>query len=280
MKKKRIWMGCIVIFLALTVCIVLEQRYSHSYGVFLSLDNSAENLEQMADYQTIVLDASYFSAEDIGKLKENGNTVLSYLNVGALENFRSYYDEYSYLKLGDYENWDEEIWMDVSNAEYQSFLVDTLAEEYAQKGVDGYFIDNCDVYYFIGEERPEEKEKLYQGLDTILKQLVDSGKQVVINGGDSYVWEHAERNEGVVSDILTGINQETVFTAIDFDHNSFGTAEKEDHIYFKDYIESFADQADIYLLEYTKNPFWGWQAELYGVTHGYSVYVSDSIELD
>ncbi len=88
-----------------------NQSFAFDYGVFLSVDNS--DLSLFKDYQTIVIDAAYFEKEDIQKLKESGHTVYTYINIGSIENFRPYY------------------------------------ETFKVKGVDGYFVDNCDVYSTI-----------------------------------------------------------------------------------------------------------------------------------
>lgn len=69
------------------------------YGVFLSI---TEDLESLEDYQTVVIDAQYFSKEDIDEFRSGGHKVYSYINVGSLENFRDYYQNYSDLALGEY----------------------------------------------------------------------------------------------------------------------------------------------------------------------------------
>ena len=64
---------------------------------------------------------------------------------------------------------------------------------YYKKGVDGFFIDNCDVYYFMGlglegsKSQKVSSRKLFQGLKTILKNLrTRYNKPVIINGGDAF----------------------------------------------------------------------------------------------
>lgn len=106
------------------------------YGVFLNADDSS--LERFKEYDTIVIDAQYFTRKDIGILHENEVTVYTYLNIGSIENFREYYADYEKLALGDYENWEEEKWMDVSSPDWQKFI-GSLARELYEKGVDGFF---------------------------------------------------------------------------------------------------------------------------------------------
>ena len=72
-----------------------------SYGVFLSF---TDDLEQLGDYETVVIDAQYYSADQIADFQGKGHQVYSYINVGALEDFRDYYDAYKDLALDKYEH--------------------------------------------------------------------------------------------------------------------------------------------------------------------------------
>ena len=70
---------------------------------------------KLKNYETVVIDAQYFSKKDIRKLHAGGTKVYSYLNIGSIENFRSYYKTYEHLAIGDYENWEEEKWVNVAD---------------------------------------------------------------------------------------------------------------------------------------------------------------------
>lgn len=59
----------------------------NDYGVFLNAD--ASSLERFKMYETIVIDAQYFTKRDIELLHKNGTVVYTYLNIGSIENFRS-----------------------------------------------------------------------------------------------------------------------------------------------------------------------------------------------
>lgn len=241
------------------------------YGVFLSLD--ASDMDRITEYQTVVIDAQYFSKKDIAYLKKQGCTVYSYINIGAIENFREYYDEYSNLALGDYENWEEEKWVDVSSTVWQNFLV-SLEEELLDKSIDGFFVDNCDVYYVY------HTDDVFEGLTTILEHLMEYGKPVIINGGDTYVMEY-ETREGSIQRIMTGVNQECVFSRINFKKDSFSAQKKTDREYFQDYIETCDRQGcDVYLIEYTTDCKLRRKIKKYCKKKGFHYYISDSIELD
>lgn len=241
------------------------------YGVFLSI---SDDMESISDYDTVVIDAQYFSKEDIDAFRAEGHTVYSYINVGSIENFREYYPEYQDLTIGAYENWDEEFWIDVSDRRWQDFMMSDLIPSLIEKDVDGFFVDNCDVYY----QYPSED--ILNGLTNILRYLVSTGKTVIINGGDTYLDAYCQGG-GRWDDVITGINQETVFSKILWEKNSFGTASQEDREYFQDYIERYAQKgAEIYLLEYTHDDRLIREIRKYCEKNGFNYYIADSIELD
>lgn len=266
---------CIMLFLLLpglfSSMVFAKEDDKKDYGVFLSLD--ASDLDKIAMYQTVVIDAQYFSKKDITYLKKQGCTVYSYLNVGSIENFRKYYDTYEKLTLGEYENWEEEKWMDVSQIKWQRFLA-SLEKGLIKKGIDGFFVDNCDVYY----EYPTDD--MFVGLTTILKHLMKYRKPVIINGGDAFVMEYKERY-GRLTDIMTDVNQEAVWSRIDFDTGKFSVQKKSDRNYFMKYVETCDSQGlDVYLLEYTKSKALKSKIKKYCRQKHFHYYISDSIELD
>ena len=265
----------VALFLALAMLLSACGRGTEpqesSYGVFLSV---TEDLASLKDYKTVVIDAQYYSKAEIRAFQAAGHVVYTYLNVGSLEEFRAYFSEYKDLALGKYENWDEESWIDVSDRRWQDLLTLELIPSLLEKEVDGFFVDNCDVYYYY------PTAQILDGLTAIMRSLVGTGKAVLVNGGDAFLDAYCGRG-GQWNDVITGINQETVFSKILWDGDRFGTASREDREYFQDYIERYAAKgADIYLLEYTRERRLIAEIRDYCRTKGFEYYVSDSVELD
>lgn len=243
----------------------------NDYGVFLNAD--ASSLEQLKKYDLIVIDAQYFTKNDIELLHQNGTRVYTYLNIGSIENFREYYTAYEKLTIGRYENWDEEKWVDVSDPDWQKFI-EQLSQELFEKGVDGFFIDNCDVYYYA------PRESIFEGLTAILQNIMTFDKAVIINGGDTYVTEYRERY-GAIDHIMTGVNQESVWSAIDFDKGTFYEQTMETRDYYCKYLEACqADGMDVYLLEYTTDKKLIPKIKKYCNEHDFHFYISNSLELE
>lgn len=242
----------------------------NDYGVFLNAD--ASSLEQLKKYDLIVIDAQYFNKSDIELLHQNGTKVYTYLNIGSIENFREYYTTYEKLTIGRYEHWDEEKWVDVADPDWQKFM-EQLSQELFEKGVDGFFIDNCDVYYYA------PRESIFEGLTAILQNIMTFDKAVIINGGDTYVTEYRERY-GAIDHIMTGVNQESVWSAIDFDKGTFYEQTKETRDYYCNYLEACqADGMDVYLLEYTTDKKLIQKIKKYCNEHDFHFYISNSLEL-
>ena len=267
---------CAIILIVLTCCTGLagaEQAptFKYPYGVFLSI---CENIEQFADYEIVVIDAQYYPKEELDAFRSKGHKVFSYINIGSLENFRDYYDEYKDLSLGAYEHWEEEVWVDVSQKRWQDFMLNDIASGLLEKDIDGFFVDNCDVYYV------HPKQEILEGLTVIMKGLKATGKKVIINSGDTFLDAYCEQG-GKWDDVISGINQESVFSTILWDEGTFGTAEPEDHEYFVSYIDRYGSQgAEIYLLEYTIDEELMKEIKAFCEERGYTYYVADSIELD
>ena len=241
------------------------------YGVFLNVTDLP--LERFRKYETIVIDAQYFTKKDIELLHQNGITVYTYLNIGSVENFREYYTAYAKLAIGRYDHWEEEEWVDAADTDWQK-LMGQLALKLNEKGVDGFFIDNCDVYYYF------PRESIFEGLTVILQNIMTFGKEVIINGGDAYVTEYKERY-GTLDDIMTGINQETVWSGIDFNKGTFIEQKKEERDYFCQYLEACkAEGMEVYLLEYTTDRKLIRKIEKYCKKQGFHLYISDTLELE
>ncbi len=246
-------------------------RQKDSYGVFLS---EVKDTTSLKDYKIVVVDAQYYSEYDLSSIKNSGHIVYSYINIGSIETFRDYFGRFKDLTLGEYENWSDEYWIDVSDKTWQDFITQELVPKLLDKNIDGFFVDNCDIYYNYPED------KILDGLSTIMHSLIDTGKSVIINGGDVFLDAYCSK-KGLWSDIITGINQESVFSKILWTSGSFTAASKEDREYFQDYIERYAKKgADIYLLEYTNDKTLASEIRKYCKAKGFYCYISDSLELD
>jgi cysteinyl-tRNA synthetase len=134
-----------------------------STGPWLSFYGTAQQLGDLnlaaSTFRIINLDAdpdqANFTKAQIAQLRAGGqNRVISYLNVGACEMFRAYWSNApgfvscngnSAAQLGPYSGYPDEVWMNLSNADYQKLIVQYVAPRLAAQGVDGFFLDNLEL---------------------------------------------------------------------------------------------------------------------------------------
>lgn len=247
-----------------------DMNKKKDYGVFLGIEKT--EISKLNDYKTVVIEPSNFSKSDIEQVHKDGKFVYGYLNVGSIEKFRSYYKDFKSLSLGTYENWPDERWIDVTASDWQKFIVQELGKKYADKGIDGFFIDNTDVYY----QYP--REEIFQGLTSIMKGLRDYKLKIIINGGDPFVSRCIDEN--IAKDFFDGINQECVFTSIDFDNKSYGIQARDETKRYKEYLSKVKKAGlEVYLLEYGAGPSIQDIIDKYCKQNDFKYYNAESLEL-
>ena len=266
----------LLVFLAALICLFTAAcqpppAEQLAYGVYIGI--STDEILKIHGYDVLVIDADFFSAETIAQLRQNGNTAIySYLNIGSIETFRTSYADFEAITLGPYENWPEERWVDVSQPQWGQYL-NAKAQELADKGIDGFFLDNADVYYVY------EAEEIYQGLLSILQTLHRLDLPLIINGGDVFVT--TATNRGDLAGLIHGVNQETVFTSINFQNQTYGRQNKDNRDYLIEYLMRCKENGlQVHLLEYGASPMLAQQIQAFCTQNGFLCFIAPSLELN
>ena len=206
------------------------------YGVFLGLES--DEISKLDAYDTVVIEPQEFTASQVAGLKAKGKTVLAYLNVGAIEKNRAYYNTFKNITLGAYDGWPNERWINVADVNWQNYVVNTLAKQYISMGFQGFYVDNLDVYYHF------ETAAIYNGSLSILKRLMAFNRIIMVNGADLLVRRLIAA--GTVRDYMNVINQEEVFSTNDGDVQDVDDTED-----YKEYLALVKSKGlTVCLLEY------------------------------
>ncbi len=272
MNKKVVYVITITLIVLFGLAACHNRNDNPEYVVLIGEDN--ESLDSFPCADILVIDGEYFTKEHVAYLKNKGvKTIYSYLNIGSIESFRDCYEDYSKYTLGEYENWPDEEWIDVSQEEWRNYII-SKGNELSDKGFDGFFIDNIDVYYMF------QTKEIYDGIVDILTQLKSGNMDVIINGGDIFVQEYIASGEQSKR-IFDGVNQEEVYTSYDFEEKGFGINNKEDREYYRNYLEELLNQGYVvYVLEYADKKEIQNKAIKYASDNGFIAYVTDNIDLD
>ena len=250
------------------------KQMKKDYGVFIG----ADNIDKIKGYNVVVVEPASIDVVDVEFLHKTNEKIYAYLNIGSLENYRPYFNEFKEKTLGLYENWEDEYWMDVSDVAWQKLIVDKLGRDIVDKGFDGFFLDNCDVYYYY------PNEEIFNGLSSILQGLrsLNMTKKykidIIINGGDTFVSRCIENK--TATELFDGVNQECVFTDIDFENKTYKEKDESDREYFKEYLSNVKKYIpEVYLIEYGADSDLIKEIESYCNENGFHWYNARGLDL-
>lgn len=170
-------------------------------------------------------DTGNFTDAQITALKAGGkNRVISYLNVGSCEEYRSYWDTAppgleSCVGSGAlttiYGGYPDERWANLGNVDYQDLIVEHVAPRLAARGVDGFFLDNMEVveHGAGASDGPCDTACSQGGLDLVwrLRQKFPD-KLIVMQNASSDVTRKGTTHGVAYPSLLDGVSHEEVYS--------------------------------------------------------------------
>lgn len=212
---------------------------------------------------------------------KRGVWVYGYLNAGALESERSYYDTFKHLCIAKYDGWDGEYWIDPTDMAWQNHLI-SEAKHMKSLGVIGLYLDNTDIYYMCQEGFKEERTKMirnapsaqsvYNALSSVIRKINVLGMIVMPNGGDTFVRKFVSAYPSVIKTV----NQEGVL------YQDNKKQSKEDTAYYTEYLD-WCKKRGMYIrgIEYTKSKTASLRCKAYYLKHGWQgLYISKHKNLE
>ena len=153
------------------------------------------------------------------------NRVISYLDLGSCENFRTYWkivppgfvsgSANTAAHLGTYGGYPDETWMNVGNADYQNLIVNYVAPRLVAQGVDGFYFDNMEIVEHGTQttDGPCDSACSQGGLDLIGKLRAKYPHLLfVLQNATSDVTRLGKTSDGIpFPTLLDGIAHEEVF---------------------------------------------------------------------
>jgi cysteinyl-tRNA synthetase, unknown class len=163
-------------------------------------------------------DTGNFTEAEIAMLKADGkNRVLSYLNLGACESYRSYYAdcEATGALTTRYVGYPDERWVDLSNQAYHDLIVNRVAPRLAERGIDGFYLDNLEVVEHGKDEAngPCDEACSQGGLDLVweLRQRFPE-MLIVMQNASSNTTRRGETHGVRYASLLDGVAHEEVYS--------------------------------------------------------------------
>jgi len=196
---------------------------------------------------------------------KRGVWVYGYLNVGALEKQRPYYEKLKHLRLAPYEGWEGEYWIDPTAREWQDHII-SLAKQIKATGAIGLYLDNTDIYYMLKEQEISKQysrnlpsaQAVYTALSNMVLKINALGLIVMPNGGDVFVRKFIMSHPNIIKTV----NQEGVL------YQDKKRQSADDTKYYTDYLD-WCRKKGIYIrgIEYPKTKAQAVHAQLYYKKH-------------
>ncbi|RWZ60554.1 glycosyl hydrolase [Halobacillus fulvus] len=184
-QKKGILLLLLMVVISLMFFFSSSQplKNVNSYKIYYDPPTAAI-IEEMQNYDLILIEPVFYSAEDVKKIKKSGTLVYGYIN--AMEADRWNTDLFDRMEDRDffeqngkriyYEQWDSYL-MDMTSDHYRQTLTDEVERQILSKGLDGAFLDtvgNIDNE-FLSEPQTwdEQTDGLVKWLSTLKSSFPD-----------------------------------------------------------------------------------------------------------
>ena len=176
-------------------------------------------IEAFRDYKLVVLDSVHHPP--LRPLLEQKKTVIGYISLGEVENYRDYFKavEKEGILFEKNPNWPDSRYVDVRDPRWTRRVVEELVPRLLHKGFQGIFIDTLDNPADLERRDP----KRYKGMTDAAANLVKAIRRhhpriyIMLNRG----YEILPAVDGLIDSVLG----ESVFTEIDFEKKSYRLAE-------------------------------------------------------
>lgn len=211
------------------------------YRVYLTTKIKAKNLS--AGSGIYVLEPDDYTKTEIKAIKAKGYKVLGYMSVGTIEKERPWWKTYKKYTLAKLKDWPDECYADLTKKDWRDFLV-SRAKVIKNKGFDGWWLDNIDVYEYY------KSNKIKSGIKDVLKRIKALGGYSMINGGSRYLMSIDSFDD------IDAYCQEEVYSRItSYDGDGkFSTQKIDERNYYKKVIaKAMGKGVECFLLEYTKS---------------------------
>lgn len=127
-------------------------------------------LALLGQFQRVIVEADNLQTSELKRLHQQQAQVFAYLSVGEVSPTRRWYKqvERSWV-LGRNNVWDSDV-LDLSNPEWQKFLLDQLVDPLVKQGYDGLFLDTLDSFQLYATSA-KAREQQAQALADLLRQI-------------------------------------------------------------------------------------------------------------
>jgi uncharacterized protein (TIGR01370 family) len=189
------------------------RSFAFAIGNGMLAGGAPEVSARLGDFDLVVVDGELARAEEVAALRGRGATVLAYLSVGTIEEWRSWYPRLKRFRIAPWRDWKDEWFADVSRAKLRRALTQRIAPEILAKGFDGLFLDNVDM---VETRNHRSQRPGMRKLVRALAVLVHSDGRLLFTQNGAWGLRKLDLVEAI-----DGWNREDVTWGYDFDRRRY-----------------------------------------------------------
>jgi polysaccharide biosynthesis protein PelA len=176
-------------------------------------------IDEFRDYGLVVLDSIHHPP--IRPLLEQKKTVIGYISLGEVENYRDYFKavEKEGILYEKNPNWPDSRFVDVRDTRWTKRVIEELVPRLLHKGFQGIFIDTLDNPAELERRDPNKFKGMTEGAANLVKAIRRHYPRIYIMLNRAY--EILPAVDGQIDAVLG----ESVFTEIDFEKKTYRLAD-------------------------------------------------------
>jgi len=199
----------------------------------------------LSKFERVIVEADNIKPDELKKISQQGSNVFAYMSVGEVSSTRTWYSKVKKeWILGKNVAWDSDV-MDLSNPEWQEFLLSDVINPLWAKGYRGLFLDTLDSFKLFAlttEKQAVQTAALQQFLQKVKQQYPDI--KLIANRGFEIIPKIAKQLDAVAA--------ESLYASWDNIHKKYIKTTEKDQKWLLSQLKSIRDEynLDIIIIDY------------------------------
>ena len=167
------------------------------------------------DYALLVFDSKFHP--QLRPLSDRGKTLLGYLSLGEVEQYRDYFGDVKAegILLQENEHWKGSYYVDVRDRRWTKRVIERLIPDILRRGFDGLFLDTLDNPVELQEEHPKKYSTMTEAAARLVRTIRRHYPSIKIMMNRAY--ELLPLVEGHINIVLG----ESVYADYDFEDETY-----------------------------------------------------------
>ncbi len=202
-------------------------------------------VDLLAKFDRVIVEADNVKAEEVAQIRKGGADVFAYVSIGEVSPTRQWYSKVKKTwVLGKNIAWDSDV-MDLTNPEWQQFLMAEVITPLWNKGYHGLFLDTLDsfkLFALTSQKQKVQATALHEFLVNVKKQYPEM--KFIANRGFDIMPE--------IADQLDAVMAESLYASWDNGHKEYKTTSEKDQKWLLAQLNNIKETygLDIIIIDY------------------------------